>query len=395
MLTSFGLDLKINGLVATFRLEQTYHNKTNMNVECSFEFGLGKDMAVTHFEAERDGKVVVAELKKASEAKDDYDDAISMGHTGVIAERSSSGNFTISLGNLVENGKVTIRCDVLTKVEGENELLLFGFPSSFFPPPPLGYESSVNVKVELPGVGIDTMLVTYGGKPLLCPEGTFHSTARLQNTSQFLGVQISPKKAFEPSVFVENDGNSLAVALTFFPKWDQLDKDLLTPYVEAIFLVDRSGSMGGGYGPNAGGRIKKARETLKLFLSSLPQNCMLQIIGFGDKFEKLFNGGSANYNHATLKQAQDLAVGMQANLGGTNLLLPLKEALGQAPLPEYPRHIFILTDGAVSNKDDTISYVQKNAGSTKVHVVGIGSGADKSLVEGLANAGSGELHFQV
>lgn len=39
-------------------------------------------------------------------------------------------------------------------------------------------------------------------------------------------------QAFEPHVLIEDDGKSLAAALTFFPSWDQLDKDLLTPYVE-------------------------------------------------------------------------------------------------------------------------------------------------------------------
>ncbi len=39
-------------------------------------------------------------------------------------------------------------------------------------------------------------------------------------------------QAFEPHVILEDDGKTLAAALTFFPSWEQLDKDLLTPYVE-------------------------------------------------------------------------------------------------------------------------------------------------------------------
>jgi uncharacterized protein with von Willebrand factor type A (vWA) domain len=50
---------------------------------------------------------------------------------------------------------------------------------------------------------------------------------------------------------------------------------------EYLFLLDRSGSMGGT-------RIKNAQKALILFLKSLPINTYFNIIGFGTTFHKLF-----------------------------------------------------------------------------------------------------------
>ena len=80
---------------------------------------------------------------------------------------------------------------------------------------------------------------------------------------------------------------------------------------------------------------------------------------------------------------------MQADLGGTDLLAPLKEVLAKPALPDYPRHVFVLTDGNVNNREDTIAYVLKRRGATVIHAVGLGNGADAELVQGVAHAGKG------
>jgi von Willebrand factor A domain-containing protein 5 len=50
---------------------------------------------------------------------------------------------------------------------------------------------------------------------------------------------------------------------------------------EYIFLIDRSGSMGGM-------PIKLAVRALKVFLHSLPMGCFFNVYSFGSNFESLF-----------------------------------------------------------------------------------------------------------
>lgn len=61
-------------------------------------------------------------------------------------------------------------------------------------------------------------------------------------------------------------------------------------------------------------------------------------------------------------------------MGGTEIYEPLRNLLLSEPIEGYPRHIFLLTDGGVSNTDGVIKMVGKNTKYTRVHSIGIGNG---------------------
>ncbi len=42
---------------------------------------------------------------------------------------------------------------------------------------------------------------------------------------------------------------------------------------------------------------------------------------------------------------------MKANMGGTEILLPLQQCLRKSVIHEYPRHIYLLTDGGVQDTE--------------------------------------------
>lgn len=84
---------------------------------------------------------------------------------------------------------------------------------------------------------------------------------------------------------------------------------------------------------------------------------------------------------------------MQADLGGTELLQPLKSIFDR-PVPSgFERRIVLLTDGQVCNTELVLDFVRQHAASASVHTIGIGSGVSHHLVEGLAEAGRGAAEF--
>jgi hypothetical protein len=59
----------------------------------------------------------------------------------------------------------------------------------------------------------------------------------------------------------------------------------------------------------------------------------------------------------------------------------------------YPRHIFLLTDGEVSNTQNIINLVKENNKYSRVYGIGIGEGASKDLIKGCAENGRGRAVF--
>eukprot|EP01106_Pelomyxa_sp_JSP_P010072 TRINITY_DN2711_c0_g1_i1.p1 TRINITY_DN2711_c0_g1~~TRINITY_DN2711_c0_g1_i1.p1 ORF type:complete len:472 (+),score=103.81 TRINITY_DN2711_c0_g1_i1:559-1974(+) len=179
----------------------------------------------------------------------------------------------------------------------------------------------------------------------------------------------------------------VACVLAFNPCWDHVNRDLLDPSGEIIFLIDRSGSM-------AGDPMKNVCETMDLFLRSLPENCKFNIVGFGSSFTKLFDS-SAKYNDDTLAVGCAHVTSLKADLGGTYLSQPLSAVLEADYDDAYPRQVFLLTDGAVDSDERaaTINVATKHCDKVRVFTFGIGSGVDKSLVTQLAEIGRGHAEF--
>ena len=175
-------------------------------------------------------------------------------------------------------------------------------------------------------------------------------------------ILIGYKNPHEPMAMIEapikgsktKEMQSKAVMLTFFPTFVSLEEAAC----EFIFVVDRSGSMGGSY-------IKSASETLVLFLKSIPQGCFFNIISFGSRYESFFPS-SMPYSQKTMEEATQFVEKMEANFGGTELLAPLQYLFKQPSKSSgLPRQVFILTDGSVSNTSSVISEVRKNCHSTR------------------------------
>ena len=70
--------------------------------------------------------------------------------------------------------------------------------------------------------------------------------------------------------------------------------------------------------------ISFAVESLKLFVHSLPIGSMFNVVSFGSNFIKLFPQ-SVVYNEENLKLAVAQISSFRADMGGTEILEPLKD----------------------------------------------------------------------
>ena len=154
---------------------------------------------------------------------------------------------------------------------------------------------------------------------------------------------------------------------------------------EFVFVVDCSGSM-------SGSRIVSARESLQVFISSLRLGSYFNVVPFGSRFEPLFRS-CQEYNEKTYDQAKNLAAGLEANFGGTDVFSVLKYVFSQPLKGSGQRQVFLLTDGEVYNTDECVRLARENNGNNRVFTLGIGAGADSGLVHGLADASGGDSAY--
>ena len=58
-----------------------------------------------------------------------------------------------------------------------------------------------------------------------------------------------------------------------------------------------------------------------------------------------------------------------------------------------PRNIFLLTDGAIEDKNEALSIIEKNNDKYSIYSIGIGSGFDKDLIKNAGIIGKGNYNF--
>nr|XP_031539609.1 von Willebrand factor A domain-containing protein 5B1 [Vicugna pacos] len=177
------------------------------------------------------------------------------------------------------------------------------------------------------------------------------------------------------------------IMLNFCPDLQSVQPNLRKTHGEFIFLIDRSGSMNGT-------NIHKVKDAMLVALKSLMPACLFNVIGFGSTFKTLFPS-SQTYSEETLAMACENIQRMRADMGGTNILSPLKWIIRQPVLQGHPRLLFLITDGAVNNTGKVLELVRNHAFSTRCYSFGIGPNVCHRLVKGLATVSKGSAEFLV
>lgn len=180
---------------------------------------------------------------------------------------------------------------------------------------------------------------------------------------------------------------SSCVNLTLFPP--KSTKSNYDAYKgEYIFLLDRSGSMGGD-------RIEKAKESLILFLKSLPENSIFNIISFGSKFQRMFKT-SIKYNDSNVEETIKKIEDFDADFGGTEISQPLLDIVKvEKQMSKHIRNVILITDGQVFNVEEVIKIIEqmKKNNVATTHAVGIGNGVSFDMIRRGSIVGGGEHAF--
>ncbi|KAK3598703.1 hypothetical protein CHS0354_003261 [Potamilus streckersoni] len=397
----------INGFVADVNSTSLYVNNEEFPIKAIFMFPLDDQSAVYNFEADIDGRHLTAECYEKERVKELYKDAVSSGYSAILLQRDENAGdiFRCSFGNLPSKAEAKICMGFATELDLEADgKVNFTLPSILNPryspevagcatPGAIPYKLIFHLKVRSPQkikgiLGLNDKLNVDYSEDQRIAMVTLAEDFKIDHD---LCILVEYEAYNVPQLMLEkgdpNSENMMQQDILMVNFFLDPPATVQRTYPgEFIFVVDRSGSM-------QGEKIQSAKETLLLFLKSLPVDCYFNIIGFGSHFESLSREESLKYNEENLKKAEEFQREMDADMGGTDILKPLEYVFKQTLIDNYPRQLFVLTDGEVHNTGDVIKLVRSNSWNTRVFAVGIGENVSTALIRGLSKAGQGKEAF--
>jgi uncharacterized protein YegL len=393
-------------LCARVTIHQAYRNREDVPLEVVYVFPLDEGAAVCGFEATVDGVRFVGQAKERDQAFKEYDDALEAGHGGFLLDEERADVFTASLGNMKPGAEVVVSITYVTELAAEGAAARFTLPTAVSPryapaqdragvgPTP---EDILNppVALDVPYAFTFEMDLAMSGRilgvqspthPIEVEQDGARARVWLAQRSapmdRDLVIVVSAEGLDVPHAVVERGERGGALLLSFVPRFESGSQP-----AEVVFVIDRSGSMGGT-------SIAEVRNALQLCLRSLSPGCRFNIISFGSQFEAFFPESQA-YDDESMKRAAAFVSSLDADMGGTELLPALEYVVREKPARErgLTRQILLLTDGEVTNTDEIIDLARRHASTARFFTFGIGAGASHHLVRGIARASGGAAEF--
>ncbi|HJS74023.1 MAG TPA: VIT and VWA domain-containing protein, partial [Vicinamibacteria bacterium] len=348
-LEGVAIDAEVRDFCSRVTVTQRYRNREDTPIEAQYVFPLDERAAVCGFAALVDGVEIKGVVKEREEAFDAYDDALSEGHGAFLLDQERSDVFTARIGNLLPGKEATIRITYVAELGLEGQDLRFVLPTTISPryapledrkgigrpeaeavnPPiawsvPYGLELTVRLQMPSSIRGLESP-----SHPLAIELDGTAATVRLGERRSALDrdfvLLVKLQEPHEPRGWIEErDGEAVAM-IAFQPRFEIRESP-----AEVIFVVDRSGSMGGS-------SIEEARNALQLSLRSLREGSLFNVVGFGSTYRMLFPE-SRPYGDENLRIATEHVSSLEANLGGTEILRALQAVLGRGSL-ELPRQL--------------------------------------------------------
>ena len=408
------VDATVRSFAADVTITQVFRNDETKSIEAVYCFPIEEQAAVYSFTARIDDREIVAQLKEKKEAQKEYSDALQQGHGAYLLEQDekSQDNFIINVGALPPSKECTIIISYVTELEFiQGSTIRFVVPTTIAPrynPDKSGisgvagttskyiqstpYTIDFRCRVDKLGRSADEYItrVNSPSHPIqvdFSQQDAYTITFSQQNTHLdrdiLLNIELASKRT-NTIVAVEPG----AVMASFTPTEEECRQGSSVEQTnEFIFVVDCSGSM------RDENKIGLARQAMLVFHKSLPVDCQFNIIRFGSQYKSLFPQITAVYNEENARKAEELIKGMQADLGGTELMQPLKWIEENAPNQGRARQIFLLTDGEISNVSQVLDLCRSMATSTRIFSFGLGASPSRSLVKGLARSTNGRFVF--
>lgn len=422
------VEIAISGPVARTAVRQTFSNPSAEWVEGIYTFPLPEDSAVDRLRMRIGDRLIEGEIQEKAQARKTYEAAKSNGQRASLVSQERPNIFTTEVANIAPGDAITVEIQYQETLAFDDGAFSMRFPTVIRP----RYSPGQPINVMTPrgfGWSFDTDEVADASRitpPIATADGAPANPMRLFVTldpgfqvgeieSPYHPVDVKPTpdglihvslkdewvpadRDFElvwrpmPSamptagVFTETRGNEAYHLLMVIPPELEADGAGTAEPVsrEAVFIIDKSGSMGGQ-------AITQAKEALFLALDRLKSSERFNIIAFSSGAEPLWTA-ARTATRTNLAEARRFVRSIRAD-GGTEMARALRLALDGETDPGRIRQIVFITDGAVGNEEALFRQITAGLGDSRLFTVGIGSAPNSFFMREAAEAGRGSFVY--
>jgi len=417
-------DVKVDiaGFIARVTVKQQFHNPFKDKIEAVYVFPLSQDAAVDRMTMTVGDRVIKGEIRERSEARAIYETAKAQGKVASLLDQERPNIFTQSVANIEPGEQVDIEISYSETLEWKDGEYKFDFPMVVGPryipgggsaPAPMtqgqptpqvpdadkitppvtpegtraGHDISVSVQLNagLPVRRLDSKQhavdVSFADPEKTTATVKLASRKTIPN-KDFVLVYETATDSIEDTVLTHTDERGKFFTLVLQPP-KRVRQELIVPK-ELVFVIDKSGSM-------RGFPIETAKRAMRLCIEGLHPNDTFNLMtfagGVGFCFEKPVPNTDENRRRA-LAYLESLQ-----GSGGTEMMKAIHACLAGQDDPERVRVVCFMTDGYVGNDMAIVDAVKENAGTARVFSFGIGTSVNRFLLDGMARAGRGEVHY--
>jgi Ca-activated chloride channel homolog len=421
-LEAMRVDAKIDGLVAKVDVYQTFINAIGEPMEATYIFPLPDRAAVTSFEMEVAGRIIRGIIEERGQARERYDRAIKDGHRAAITEEERPGVFTMRVGNIMPGERATVRLTLTGPLPYDEGEATFRFPlvvaPRYVPGIPLDYRkvgsgtahdtdavpdaSRITPPVMLPGFPNPVRLelraeIRDGRTPISNLRSALHAVNEKDNYGTHT-ISVQPGERLDRDFILrwKLAANEVRTSLLLRPDATGDEGTFLLTLIppslsaeskprDVVFVLDRSGSMGGW-------KMVAARRACARMVDTLRDRDRFTVCAFDDSIESPqdFGTGLVDGTDRNRFRAVEFLAQVDAR-GGTEMAEPLDRAASQLAggYRDRERAIVLVTDGQVGNEDQILRILAPKIKNVRIFCVGIDQAVNAAFLKRLADLGGG------
>jgi len=372
----------IDDQVAVTRVEQTFRNHTDRQLEATYIFPVPKGASVRKFSMWVDGKEIAGELVEADKARKIYTDIVSRTLDPGLLEYMGNNLLKLRVFPVPAKGDQKIALSFTSIADSDNGLVEYRYPLKTDSKAPSTLEKftlKVHIKSQHALQNIYSpshSVTTQRPNDKEAVVGFEKDQALLDRDFQLFYTSSAKDVGLTALTHRPSPGQNGYFLLLIAPR-NELSKSQQLPR-DMVFVLDTSGSM-------RGKRMTQAQNALKYCLSQLEEYDRFAVLNFATTVNR-FHGELQAADKDVVTAARKWVDGLEAS-GGTAIDDALSAALQMRPGDaNRPFTVVFFTDGRPTIGETAPDKIVQNVGkrntaSTRIFTFGVGDDVNAAMLD--------------